>query len=49
MVEYVPVVDEAADVAIEGSITCVRVLILAVEVEVEKIGSENQEFSESDY
>ena len=45
----IPVVDEAADVAIEGSITCVRVLILAVEVEVEKIGSENQEFSESDY
>ena len=45
----IPVVDEAADVAIEGSITCVRVLILTVEVKVEKIGSENQEFSESDY
>ena len=39
-------VDEAADVAIEGSITCVRVLILTVEVKVEKIGSENKEYSD---
>ena len=45
----IPVVDEAADVAIEGSITCVRVLILTVEVEVEEIGSENKEYSESEY
>ena len=43
----IPVVDEAADVAIEGSITCVRVLILTVEVKVEKIGSENKECSDS--
>ena len=42
----IPVVDEAADVAIEGSITCVRVLILTVEVEVEEIGSENKEYSD---
>ena len=42
----IPVVDEAADVTIEGSITCVRVLILAVEVKVEEIGSENKEYSE---
>ena len=42
----IPVVDEAADVAIEGSITCVRVLILTVEVKVEKIGSENKEYSD---
>ena len=39
-------VDEAADVAIEGSITCVRVLILTVEVKVEEIGSENKEYSD---
>ena len=42
----IPVVDEAADVAIEGSITCVRVLILTVEVKVEEIGSENKEYSD---
>ena len=42
----IPVVNEAADVAIEGSITCVRVLILTVEVQVEEIGSENKEYSD---